>query len=239
MDGGSFLSSPTSSHDSAAENLLSEILDVTAVEQIQQLPSPYDSASSILPSQIETRFQRLKSLNHTSHPPEKEQQEQEQKREPPPPSPLPPPPPPPLPNPTRLDAPQTPQAGDTLPAFDSPKKLPKSLPTKGFDHYGDPVCSSGSSSPPRKQGCCFWASPRRSHRKDRSESYDDGSWMKDDEILSDLGTFSVRSQREGMKAALKEQEKISKEAEKVIKWVKKASARMSVNDFGNDLLRDK
>ncbi|KAF3776719.1 hypothetical protein EJ110_NYTH47557 [Nymphaea thermarum] len=237
MDGVSFLSSPTSSHDSAVENLLTEILDVAAIEQIQKLPSPYDSASSVLPSPIETRFQRLKSINQTTKttksPKKEEQEEQNQPREPPR-------SPPPPPNPSQPDTPQKASAGTELPAFNSPTKLPKSLPAKEFDHSWDSPSSSGSSSPPRKQGCCFWASPKKSLRKKgRSETYDNGGCGKDEEILTDLGTFSVRSQRERMKAALKEQEKMSKEAEKVIKWVRQASARISVNDLGDDLRRNK
>lgn len=55
---------------------------------------------------------------------------------------------------------------------------------------------------------------------------EDKRWEKNDEILSDLSTFSVKEQERKLKKALEEEEKISREAEKVVKWVKQESARM-------------
>lgn len=64
-----------------------------------------------------------------------------------------------------------------------------------------------------------------------------GDWGRGDDILSDLGTFSMKEQQRKLKKALKEQEKASREAEKMVDWVKQASARMNVAAI-DELLSD-
>ncbi|KAI4327933.1 hypothetical protein L6164_020340 [Bauhinia variegata] len=59
-------------------------------------------------------------------------------------------------------------------------------------------------------------------------------WDIDDEFLSDMGSFSAKKQQKMLKKAMKEEEKISQEAEKIVKWAKQASARMSVEDDLSD-----
>ncbi|CAA7057199.1 unnamed protein product [Microthlaspi erraticum] len=55
---------------------------------------------------------------------------------------------------------------------------------------------------------------------DRSWPIDDG-----DKFLSDTGTFSVKEQEHQLKAARLEEQRLGREAEKVITWVKQESAR--------------
>ncbi|GLT74910.1 hypothetical protein SLA2020_466750 [Shorea laevis] len=81
--------------------------------------------------------------------------------------------------------------------------------------------------------CCFCFSIEKNDRKKRAiDSNRDAEWETNDEMLSDLSTFSVREQERRLKMALKEEERISKEAEKVVKWVKQESTRMDASAIG-------
>lgn len=92
----------------------------------------------------------------------------------------------------------------------------------------------GSESPQRV-ACCFCFSTNKNDGK-KSRRYDvsglnieDKRWEKNDEILSDLSTFSVKEQERKLKKALKEEERVNKEAERVVQWVKQESARMDAS----------
>ncbi|GMY33643.1 hypothetical protein FCV25MIE_35032 [Fagus crenata] len=96
----------------------------------------------------------------------------------------------------------------------------------------------GSKSPQRVACCCFWVSSTNKNYEKKSRSYgvsgsnieiDDKQWGKNDEILSDLSTFSVKEQERKLKKALKEEERVNKEAERVVQWVKQESARMDAS----------
>ncbi|GAV71901.1 hypothetical protein CFOL_v3_15392 [Cephalotus follicularis] len=101
-------------------------------------------------------------------------------------------------------------------------------------------CSSSNSwlnspSPPTKSGC-FWCSPKKVSKKKKDKELDTGfNWSKHDEFLSDLSTFSVKEQEKKLKKAMKEQQKMSSEAEKIVKWAKQASARMSFHGIEDEL----
>ncbi|XLS48250.1 hypothetical protein HN51_022608 [Arachis hypogaea] len=70
--------------------------------------------------------------------------------------------------------------------------------------------SSPSLSPPRRAGC-FWCSPRKdSKKKSKEVDWSVLGWHKDDELLSDLGSFSSKKQLKILKKALKEEQKISR-----------------------------
>ncbi|KAI6706856.1 hypothetical protein NL676_009818 [Syzygium grande] len=91
---------------------------------------------------------------------------------------------------------------------------------------------SPSPSPPRKAGC-FWCSPKKAtpRKRDESRAIEKGmsrsfKWMEEDEALSDLGGFSVKEQKKLLKKAMKEEERISREAEKIARMARQASARM-------------
>ncbi|ERM96745.1 hypothetical protein AMTRI_Chr03g50560 [Amborella trichopoda] len=120
------------------------------------------------------------------------------------------------------------------------------------DEKLSPSLYSEDLSPPQRKGCCFWISPKKASGKGKKlgkyggflEREDLGKrekedWGKNDELLSDFSTFSLREQRRKLKKAMKEQEKINQESEKVVQWVKQASARMNVSiDDDDDLLSD-
>ncbi|KAF5725785.1 hypothetical protein HS088_TW23G00514 [Tripterygium wilfordii] len=105
---------------------------------------------------------------------------------------------------------------------------------------GSPNSWRDSPSPPRKTGC-FWCSPKKVSRQKSRESKAldmDLDWGKNDDLLSDLTTFSVKEQQKILKMAMKEQQKISRESEKIVKWAKQASARMSFHDIEDELSDD-
>lgn len=64
-------------------------------------------------------------------------------------------------------------------------------------------------------------------------------WGKNDEILSDMSTFSVKEQESRLKKALEEEERASKEAERIVKWVKQESARIDVSAIKSILSDEK
>lgn len=88
---------------------------------------------------------------------------------------------------------------------------------------------SNSPSPPRRKGC-LWFSPKK--KKEKKKSKEDWS----DELLSELESFSFsrKEQEKVLKKAMKEEEKVSREAEKIVKWAKTASARMNLKDEFSD-----
>lgn len=57
----------------------------------------------------------------------------------------------------------------------------------------------------------------------------DRDWEQKDELLSDSSTFSIKAQERRLKKALEEEEKASREAEKVVQWVKQESAKMGAS----------
>ena len=82
----------------------------------------------------------------------------------------------------------------------------------------------GSQSPPR-QVCCFWYSSKKSgHRKKRKSSPEVSL-----SNMEDVNLFSVEEQDRMLKVAMKEEERISKEAERVVNWVRQESTRMDVS----------
>lgn len=111
--------------------------------------------------------------------------------------------------------------------------------------FSSPLGSSNSlmdsPSPPKKAGC-FWCSPKKNSFKKSKENHASGAldldWSKNDELLSDLGTFSTKEQQRILKKAMKEEKKISREAEKIVKWAKQASGRMVVSDIEDELSDD-
>ncbi|KAI3923584.1 hypothetical protein MKW92_048618 [Papaver armeniacum] len=62
-------------------------------------------------------------------------------------------------------------------------------------------------------------------------------WDKDNELISDLTSFSLKEQKKKLKKVMREQEKINREAEKIVEWAKQASSRIEVSEI-EDLLTD-
>ncbi|KAB1200993.1 hypothetical protein CJ030_MR0G005317 [Morella rubra] len=110
--------------------------------------------------------------------------------------------------------------------------------------FSSPLGSSNSSrespSPPAKAGC-FWCSPKKGSHKKSKENRATGiglDWSKNDDFLSDLSTFSTKKQQKMLKKAMKEEENIIREAEKIVKSAKHASARLSVSGIEDELSDD-
>ncbi|XP_059663052.1 uncharacterized protein LOC132308824 [Cornus florida] len=281
----SFLSD---SDESAVEELLSQALDHSVLEQVAAINCSGFTSDSVLPSNLETRFQKLKSFPVTKTPKSpslstaknsasssfnsqhlsvkslKPQSHNEL---------------------TKSDGPKTEldSLSDDESMFISPSKenpverkglKPKSQagsvpspskssnsspekaifpPSKGNTDRKMGLKSktrSGSSlspsnswnssmelqSPPRNTGC-FWCSPKKVSRKKNKENFG-LDWGKNDEFLSELSTFSAKGQQKMLKKAMKEEEKINREAEKIVKWAKQASARMEVSGLEDELMSD-
>ncbi|KAG2304153.1 hypothetical protein Bca52824_032804 [Brassica carinata] len=81
----------------------------------------------------------------------------------------------------------------------------------------------------------IWSSPNKSSstKKKNIKSIKSFGRERDvdfDEFLSDLNAYSVEDQRKMLKKALKEQQKMRKEAAEIIKMTRKASARFDFDD---------
>ncbi|CAA7061234.1 unnamed protein product [Microthlaspi erraticum] len=87
----------------------------------------------------------------------------------------------------------------------------------------------------------IWRSPEKSSTKKKDlkscKSFSTAAYSSGrerdidfDEFLSDLNAFSVEDQRKMLKKALKEQQKMRKEAAEIIKMAKQASARFDFDD---------
>lgn len=80
-------------------------------------------------------------------------------------------------------------------------------------------------SPPR-QVCCFCYSSKKGGHKKKSKTSADVSFSRN---MEDVNLFSVEEQEKMLKMAMKEEERINKEAERVVSWVKQESARMDAS----------
>nr|GLL48435.1 uncharacterized protein LOC109169767 [Ipomoea trifida] len=106
---------------------------------------------------------------------------------------------------------------------------------------GSPDFSTEPPSPPAKTGC-MWCSPKKVSKKKGKENRGATiigkglDWGKSDaEFLSDLSTFSKKNQEKLLKKAMKEEEKINREAEKIVQWAKQASARIDFAGLDDEL----
>lgn len=118
-----------------------------------------------------------------------------------------------------------------IPGRKTSKNARKSTKSPSFPSFSDGF-SSRSVSPPAKGGC-FLCSPKRVSRK-KSKENRGLDFGKNSELLSDLSS----SQKRMIKKAMEEEEKISREAEKIVKWAKQASARMEFSGIDDDLSDD-
>ncbi|KAG6466840.1 uncharacterized protein LOC122037347 [Zingiber officinale] len=225
-------------HAAAVDAIIAEASDLCALEQIAALNTAHLSDSNLLPSHLESRFRKLKSLPNSlpdpstaltpRFPPENGEDKEN----------FPDPPkmnrartlPAPTVNPQKPDG-SIPREEDALPTENECITRTKKEELKSNWAFGSSPSfladSSGESSPsPPRQRCCLCFSPKRAQRK-----------SKGDEILSELGIPSLKEEHRKLKKALKEQEKMTRETEKIVKWVKKASARMNSASV-DDLLSD-
>ncbi|XP_055820821.1 uncharacterized protein LOC129889524 [Solanum dulcamara] len=256
----SFLSD--SDNEKAVEELLSQAMDQSVLEQVAAINCS-GFTDSILPTQLETRFRKLKSLpaapitrkpstltrnsrsfgssEFTNTPKTKKIDGENEKIEG---SPV-------VEKGSKVNLEdgfvekQTKLNVNSV-ENDVSSKTPngKRGKTSSFGPISSPSDSWNSSkdclSPPAKTGC-FWCSPKKGFNKKGKENRGVSmglKWGKDDDLLSDLSTFSSKNQEKLMKKAMEEQEKINREAEKIVKWAKQASARMDVSSIADELSDD-
>lgn len=117
------------------------------------------------------------------------------------------------------------------------KRKPKS---RSFSSpFGSSKSWMDSPSPPHSSGCLnLWCTPKKVSKKKSKEAKVINSvldWEKSDEFLTDLNAFSAKEQLKILKKAVKEQEKVSREAAKIVKLAKQASSRMSFHDIEDEL----
>jgi len=220
-------------NESAVEEIISQAQDACVLEQVSAINCS-GITNSVLPSHLETRFRNLKSF-----PPTKART---------------------IPNPTSRNeasfnfspSKQNPDSGYTSshdkkgveekpkdgsvssppfsPSSDesSMSSIFKSAKKEGSKQDSPPSASSSPSpSPPRRRGC-LWCSPKKKEQKKKSKE----NWS--DEFLSSFGSFSMKEQQKMLKKAMKEQEKVNREAEKIVQWAKQASARMKTSDIDDE-----
>ncbi|KAL7150585.1 hypothetical protein ABFS83_05G123100 [Erythranthe nasuta] len=247
--------SDDSDGEKAVEELLSQAMDSTILEQVAAINCAGFTKTD-LPSHLETRFQRLKSLPSPAAKPAPLATKSFS-----------------FSNPSELEKnePKKSDSGEEKPAEDKGeevhpkclKKVPeeknyfsgsesfsplkKKNPRVKMEEKGNKSFSSSSSfegfssrsvSPPAKSGC-FLCSPKKSARKNKeNRGLDLGiNWGKkqdNDDLLSDLSD----NQRKLIKKAMAEEEKICREAEKIVKWAKQYSSRMDISSIEDELSDD-
>ncbi|GMH09138.1 hypothetical protein Nepgr_010978 [Nepenthes gracilis] len=247
--------------DSAVDEIFSEAIDLSVLEQIAAI-NCYSFSDSVLPSDLESRYHRLKNLppsskstfkSPISNPQLKTVRESELTNNS-------------VPKTTIPVSPLEDVKGGewrcgyvssapgssnfSFKKADTSKSKANSGDNKGFDaksRTGLFILRSNSwnssvemPSPPQKTGClCF--SPKRGSGKSSKRNVIASwglNWGKYDEISSDFGSFSSKEQRKMLNKAMREEQKISREAEKIVKWAKRASARMDVSNIIDELSPD-
>lgn len=200
------------SNDSATavDAIVSQAIDSSILEQIAAINSPHLSCSSSLPTNLEARFQKLKSFPISNRP---------------------------LPSIIKGDGSK--KASPATAELSSEAEIISTIKPEGTKDSNQKLRYSFSSSsmsserlsrespsPPRR-GCWFGCSTKKKKSlKEKPKEKTLRNWGKNDEILTDLTTFSFKEQQRELKKALKEEERVSLEAAKVVEWVKHASARM-------------
>lgn len=252
-----------SDDDKAVEDILSQAMDATVLEQVAAVNCAGFNDDG-LPSHLETRFQKLKSFPSSaakptslstksfnlSHSPEfkkngtiNEAKATDPSEEMP------------LQNSEKVSTKRSTKNPDgksclsdsgtpsqspfnEIPQGKMKKSVVKSTRSPSFSSCDG--FSSRSVSPPAKSGC-FLCSPKRASRKKSKENwglnlgFESG---KSDEFLSDLSNFSVNSQKRMIKKAMEEEDKICREAEKIVKWAKQASARIEMSGIEDEMSDD-
>lgn len=92
-----------------------------------------------------------------------------------------------------------------------------------------------SRSPP-KMICCFWYSSKIEKGKDDHDERD--CQMENKDVVANITVLSAAEQKQRLKKAREEEERVIQEAEIVIEWVKRESARMDASVIKNIVSKD-
>ncbi|CAA7411117.1 unnamed protein product [Spirodela intermedia] len=206
-------SSSTGNSAGDVEALLAEAADLVALEQIARLNTAHLSSEALLPADVESRFSRLKTFPAADPP---RRCSSSAAREPPPP------------------------LEEDPPAGDKPDggRLPEKKASGGAAASPEPFFPSpspsnaGSPSPPRqRRACCFGFSPRKGGAATMRR--------KQDEDERHLSEAFRRRGKELWKAMRVEEEKVVREAKEMTRWMKQASAGMTLSTAAvEELLSD-
>ncbi|KAK9985117.1 hypothetical protein SO802_034642 [Lithocarpus litseifolius] len=225
-----YLSDTDDEEESAAvEELISQAKDLCVLEQVAAIRCS-SFTDSVLPTDLESRFRKLKSFPLTNKPKPKPDCSANADF-------------------SLSKAPPNPNSPPDLSVekgvFSDLEENPD--PVLKHESSKSPSASTSSMdfspSPPKKTGCFFWLSPKKASSHDhhqKKKSKENGlDWDMNHEFLSDLSTFSTKKQQKMLKKAMKEEEKISREAQKIVNWAKQSSARLSaVSGIHDDELSD-
>lgn len=224
----------------AVEELISQAKDLCVLEQVAAIRCS-SFTDSVLPTDLESRFRKLKSFPLTNNKPNKPKPDCSAiadfslSKTPPNPK-----------SPPDLSV----EKGVFSDLEENPDPVLKHESSKSSKSPSGSTSSMDFSPSPRKKtGCFFWLSPKKAsshdhhHKKKKKKSKkskENGlDWDMDHEFLSDLSTFSTKKQQKMLKKAMKEEEKISREAQKIVNWAKQSSARLSaVSGIHDDELSD-
>ena len=220
-----YLSDTDEEESAAVEELISQAKDLCVLEQVAAIRCS-SFTDSVLPTDLESRFRKLKSFPLTNKPKPKPDHSAN----------------------ADFSLSKTPPNPKAPPDLSVEKGVFSDLeenPDPVLNHEssksskspsGSPSSMDFSPSPPKKTGCFFCLSPKKAssndhhHQKKKSKkSKENGlDWDMNHEFLSDLSTFSTKKQQKMLKKAMKEEEKINREAQKIVNWAKQSSARLSV-----------
>lgn len=233
--------------DSAVDELISQTKDLCVLEQVSAINCS-GFTDSVLPTELEQRFHKLKSFPSTKT---KTSSIHSPKHNPdsnlttdPKPVPESQPASNPKQNPNETELVDVPELKLNSKPRSSPLSSSSSRKDLGSGSGSDPASDSDSPQP-RRSGC-LWCSPKSSSKKqnkrDRVRSltrtFDWKSKSTSDELFSDLSVFSTKEQEKIMKEVMKEEEKVNREAEKIVKWAKQASMKIKVRDSEDELSDD-
>ncbi|CAM0909824.1 unnamed protein product [Alopecurus aequalis] len=249
---------------SAVDAILAEAADLVALEQIAKLNTAHLDDSAALPSSLESRFRKLKSLPTAAAapPPVKTlgrsvtapSQHRDDPAADPPPQANPPapaqeehssPPQPHLHPPPKTTVPavrEEDEEEEDLERLFGPRRSRPTLKERNRVRDDD-----SRSPPPSRQACCFPFSPKKplqrttttrsikkTHATDDVLGIDSGEWDDENRRM----VTELKEQQRKLKKALEEQVKVSRDTAKMARWVKQASARMTHTDAIDDLLSD-
>ncbi|PIA41905.1 hypothetical protein AQUCO_02100025v1 [Aquilegia coerulea] len=216
------------SDSSVVEEIISQAMDLHVLEQISSI-NLSGVTTTDLPIDLETRFRKLKSFPQTnlkSHNTPLSTQLNSQIKD----------------LPTTSIPISSPNWEDDDEEEEVFKPTPKPKNVDGNGGAGRYLSSSSSDEEekdssltpsPRQTPLCFFCSPsskkvsktkKKKKKKDMSRRVDDF-----DSFGSDLIKFSLKEHKRSLKKALKEQDKIAREAEQVVNLAKQLSAR--IEDF--------
>ncbi|XP_047325065.1 uncharacterized protein LOC124928859 [Impatiens glandulifera] len=248
-----FSSFSDSDEERAVEEILGQAMDSCVLEQVAAVNCAGFDPDSVLPTHLETRFRKLKSFpapssgsnlklsstksmgRSTHHQSNDNDDDDEENKKP-------------EQNNGYVSSPSSNSSNfspmkETLSGGGGKRVLKSKAKSRSIisPKYES---SSSSPSPPKKMGC-FWCSPKKdssSKKKKSSSSKERGrkipatfvsEWGSDgdEELFNDLNMFSKKEEREKvLKKAMKEEEKINREAEKIVKWAKQVSGRIKIKD---------